>query len=83
MIDKNIRILPKVCANEKCKELILPPFNTRGDELCHECKNKECENCKCDNCTNQCQNCVECKFAEDGIEDDTDLKLLECESYSA
>ena len=34
----NIRVLPHVCKNPKCRELILPPFPREC--LCKKCRDK-------------------------------------------
>ena len=38
-MDTNIRVLPHVCLNPKCRELILPPFTE--ELLCEKCKKEE------------------------------------------
>lgn len=44
----NTRLLPHVCANEKCKELILPPYKTETIEYDYEAKKfiRLCNKCK-------------------------------------
>lgn len=52
-MDINLRILPHVCGNKKCRKLILPPFEylaipkdiqcTDFIEVCRECKDKDIE----------------------------------------
>jgi len=49
--NSNIRILPHVCGNKKCRKLILPPFEylaiyidiqcTGFIEVCRECKDED------------------------------------------
>ena len=52
-MNENIRILPHVCQNEKCRELIMPPFSEdliiydfRKDrflKVCKKCKKEDGE----------------------------------------